>query len=357
MLFGSSWGGCPYLIYRRANGPLELVCNQTRFPIPYRAMTAYSARKALLGNLIDYAGTFPPAALSLEKAMAEACAFRRRAQHPWLMARIVITIADLKKLSPRAWFDVGADGTPLPLTVIGSPIEKFTELSRTVAFEMRELRRFNERFTESSLRQRAFAYETKLGDDCPLEATGEILLETLNGCLQGDTLGMDVYFEVPLSGAWQMRLSTATRALSEWGEDRRSAMGSPGVKIRTGGKTPPSPEQLSESIAAILAHGLKFKATQGLHHPLTRGSEYGFVNLFAALAFAQGLGLDTFGPGEIRACLMETEASKLKVGDVLEWNGFQLEPEAIEGARRQYGGTFGSCSIAEPDQFLADELF
>lgn len=319
-------------------------------------MAAYSARNALLGNLIDYAGTFPPAALSLEKAMAQACAFRRSAKHPWLMARIVITIADLKKISPRAWFDAGSDGTPLPLTVIGSPIEKFTDLSRTAAFELRELRRFNERFMESSQRQRAFAYETKLGEDCPPEAVGDVLQETLTACLQGGSLGVDIYFEIPLAGDWQTRLASATRALSEWGEDRRSAIGAPGVKIRTGGKTPPTPEQLSESIAAILAHGLKFKATQGLHHPLTRGSEYGFVNLFAALAFAQGLGLDTFGPGEIRACLLETQASKLKVGNVLEWNGFKLEPEAIEGARRQYGGTFGSCSIAEPDQFLADEL-
>ncbi len=319
-------------------------------------MAAYSARTALLGNLIDYAGTFPPAALPLEKAMAEACAFRKTARHPWLMARIVITLADLKKLSPKNWFEAGSNGAPLPITVIGSPIERFSDLARTAGFEMRELRHFNERFMESSQRQTVSAYETKLAEDCPLEATGETLHEAATACLQGGSLGMDLYFEIPLSGDWQMRIATATRALSEWGEDRRSTIGSPGIKIRTGGKTPPSPEQLAETLAAILAHGLKFKATQGLHHALTRGSEFGFVNLFAALAFAQGLGLETFGPTEIRGCLLETQSSKLKLDKVLEWNGFVLEPEAIEGARRQYGGTFGSCSIAEPDVFLADEM-
>ncbi len=321
-------------------------------------MAAYSAKTALLGNLIDYAGTFPPAALPLENALREACAFRRGSRHPWLLSKIVITIADLKKLTPRAWFEAGSDGTPLPFTVIGSAVEKPADLARHCGFELREVRRFNQKFMDSSQRQRVIAYETRLPEGVTGVTAKALITDALEASLAGETLGLDLFIEVPVVGAdWQSTLALSSRALAEWAEENAEGTGQPGIKIRTGGKTPPSPEQLSQVIMACTELGLRFKATQGLHHPVTHHGEYGFVNLFGAFAFAQTLGLNEFGAQAISECLQEEDRTAFVFkGNQMAWKSFVIEAEQIEAARRRHGGTFGSCSLAEPDEFLSTEL-
>jgi hypothetical protein len=321
-------------------------------------MAAYSAKTALLGNLIDYAGTFPPAALPLEKALREACAFRRSSRHPWLLSKIVVTIADLKKLTPRAWFEAGSDGTPLPFTVIGSAIEKPADLARHCGFELREVRRFNEKFMDSSQRQRVIAYETRLPDGVTGASAKALITDALEASLAGETLGLDLFIEIPIVGEnWETTLAHSSRAMAEWAEEYGQGTGQPGIKIRTGGKTPPSAGQLAQAIVVCTELGLRFKATQGLHHPVTHQGEYGFVNLFGAFAFAQTLGLNEFGETAIADCLQDSNREAFRFeGNRLSWRNFAIEAEQIEAARRRHGGTFGSCSLAEPDEFLDTEL-
>jgi hypothetical protein len=56
------------------------------------------ALSALLGNLIDYAGMFPPASLSREAAMN--CYSRyRTGEHAWMLGRFVIAAAQVDELS------------------------------------------------------------------------------------------------------------------------------------------------------------------------------------------------------------------------------------------------------------------
>ncbi len=321
-------------------------------------MAIYSAKRALLANLIDYAGTFPPAALSLEKAMQQACAFRKHSKHPWLLSKIVVTIADLKRLSPRSWHDAGSDGAPLPFTVIGSPVEKPSDLARHLGFEIREVRRFNEKFLDSSQRQQVLAYETRIPESLGPEAMEALLGDALEAALVGSHLGLDIYFEIPLTGeVWQTRLSKAAHRIAGWAEENAAGVGQPGIKIRTGGATPPTASQLAEVIAVCTTLSLRFKATQGLHHAISRPGDYGFVNLFAAFAFAQSLGLSEFSRDEIQACLLESNPKAFVfTPDRLKWSRYSIECDQIEAARRRHAGTFGSCSLEEPDVFLAQEI-
>ncbi len=312
----------------------------------------YSSAHALLGSLIDYAGTFAPASLKLPAAMVEACRFRKHAVHPWLLSKVVLTIDDLKRVSPKAWYDAGSDGTPLPLAVIGSPVATADELMRCFVFEMKECKRFNERFVDSSLRQRVFAYETKLPPDAE---TGSTLASTLRAA--GGVLSSDVFFEISLEENWQERLASASSALADWCDENPDSPGKAGLKVRTGGKYFPNPSQLSQVLLACAQNRLKLKATQGLHHAVTRPGDYGFVNLFGALAFASALGLDAFAESEIKLCLEEQDPKAFRFTETsFEWNGHSLETEKIEAIRRIHGATFGSCSLEEPDTFLKQEL-
>ena len=124
----------------------------------------------------------------------------------------------------------------------------------------------------------------------------------------------------------------------------------------------PTAEQLASAVLLCVSRGLRFKATQGLHHALTSkntdGKEtHGFVNLFAALAFAQVLGADAFGLKEIGRCLGSENPKDFEFGEsALHWFDYEIDCDAIESARRQHAATFGSCSLDEPDADLASFL-
>jgi hypothetical protein len=56
------------------------------------------------------------------------------------------------------------------------------------------------------------------------------------------------------------------------------------AKVRCGGQTVPTVDELAAFIRACREAGVPFKATAGLHHPVRRGGEHGFLNLLAAAA-------------------------------------------------------------------------
>jgi hypothetical protein len=132
------------------------------------------------------------------------------------------------------------------------------------------------------------------------------------------------------------------------------------AKIRTGGLTPeaiPSADEVAAFLAGAAARRLPFKATAGLHHPVRsmraltyapaspRAVMHGFLNVFAAAAFAWG-----GAPHEmLREVIEETEPGAFGFGEgSFEWRGRKLTLEQITNARAQFAHSFGSCSFEEP---------
>jgi hypothetical protein len=64
--------------------------------MPLKSTTVAPALRVLLDNFIDYAGTFPPASLSVERAIANYEKYRRD-QYSWMLRCIVIGSGDLKQ--------------------------------------------------------------------------------------------------------------------------------------------------------------------------------------------------------------------------------------------------------------------
>jgi hypothetical protein len=132
------------------------------------------------------------------------------------------------------------------------------------------------------------------------------------------------------------------------------------AKLRTGGLTPdaiPAPEAIADFLLRAADLRLPFKATAGLHHPIRslhpltytadspRAVMHGFVNLFAAAAFAwDGAGRDL-----LIAILTEEDPRAFEfAGDELRWRGRRLPAAQIQTARRDFAHSFGSCSFEEP---------
>lgn len=324
-------------------------------------MEQYNAKRALLSGIIDYAGTFPPAALPFVDALKEAATYRSELRQPWLYAKMALNLELLKSVNARALISAGADGTPWVFTALGSKIPEETnaqEFARIIEWDLREIRRFNERGTFSSCRQSIAAYETRI----PLSALanpksiGEYLAPALER-VTAVSQGILPYFELGLGADWRAKIENTIHALAGWHSEQSDATTPPGIKIRTGGQTPCTSEQLADVIVTATSYRLRFKATQGLHHALTQKGVLGFVNVFAALNLAQALGEEGFPRAKVQACLNSESASDFKfTDDTFSWREHSLDLEKIEAARRHHAGCFGSCSLKEPDEFLAAEL-
>jgi len=132
------------------------------------------------------------------------------------------------------------------------------------------------------------------------------------------------------------------------------------AKARTGGVVPeaiPDPADLARFIAACLAASVPWKATAGLHHPIRaeraltyepggpRAVMHGFLNVFAAAAFAGG-----GAPfADLEVVLREEEAAAFHLGyDGLSWRHLRVSTDELARSRRDFASSFGSCSFAEP---------
>ena len=124
--------------------------------------------------------------------------------------------------------------------------------------------------------------------------------------------------------------------------------GSAFVKVRTGGLTPeatPAAEALAGFLGEAAARRIAFKATAGLHHPLRSAGMHGFVNVLVAAVFAWH-GAER---GVILALLSETDGGAFQFFDnELRWRGRSVTTAEVEGARRDFAHSFGSCSFEEP---------
>ena len=235
--------------------------------------------QALLGNLIDYAGLYPPAALPLAIVTERYRGFRASPEK-WILGRLVLPAAKLADMAPDSDWPVTllVEDEPGPLP------------SQVQTLEIKQARR----------------------------------------------LTLPTYCEAPLD-----------QIADAW------------AKIRTGGLTPeaiPSAADLASFLVDAARRRLPFKATAGLHHPIRsvhaltyapdspRAAMHGFLNVFAAAAFAWH-GMDL---GHVIELLEETDAEALQFGDEdLIWNSHRVTTAQIAEART-FAHSFGSCSFEEP---------
>jgi hypothetical protein len=114
------------------------------------------------------------------------------------------------------------------------------------------------------------------------------------------------------------------------------------AKVRCGGAVVPTVDELAAFVARCRLRGVPFKATAGLHHPVSGPGRHGFLNLLAAAVF-----------GDEEAALQETDASAFTLDDVrFGWRGRESGPDELARVRRELFVAFGSCSVAEPVEDL-----
>jgi membrane protease YdiL (CAAX protease family) len=287
--------------------------------------TAAASLRALLEGIVDYAGLFPPAALSMPQAVAT-YAEARRGPDAWMLGRFVVPAARLAEF--------GADAYPhLPAVGEGEPWRVSALAAPHPAADLATIRAFNQ---EHAGRAIVDSVEIRADDPAALaDAARQV------------PAGMTAYFELAPGAGLDALLSAV----------KESGMR---AKIRTGGVTAdafPPPADVLRFIEACVRAGVPLKATAGLHHPLRAehrltyaddapsGVMFGFLNVFLAAAFLRsGLDAESVGP-----LLEEGDPAALRFGDEgVEWRGHRLATAQLAAARGGFAASFGSCSFDEP---------
>jgi hypothetical protein len=269
---------------------------------------ASDARTALLGSLIDHAPLFPPASMTVPDAAAED---RRARESPyaWMLDRFVCPASKLAAMEREMpW------GTAPGLSVVldaddladlehaadaGAPIE---------------------------------AVELRVPEPLP---SSSFLAE------RRSRLAWTPYFELMLGERWRETVPEAVGSVAQAGGR---------VKLRCGGDAVPSVEQVALVIVTCRDVGCVFKATAGLHHPIRRGTEHGFLNLLAAVTFAHAHGA---GPLELEEVLAEEDPRAFSVAaDGIAVHGRRAGRAEIAAARERLFASIGSCSWREPVEDL-----
>lgn len=283
------------------------------------------AARALLAGLVDYAGLFPPAALSMVESVAEYARWRRSPES-WMLGRFVLPAGRLDELSRAA-------NAVLPEPGAGEPWRLSALLGADVHGDASLVVSFN-----ASVAGRAVV------DTVELKASGE---KDAASSLDAVPAGVAAFVELPLAAGLEAMLPLLRR---------RGAH----AKARTGGvvaEAIPGVADVARFITACVAAGVAFKATAGLHHPVRaeraltyaedspRAVMHGFLNVFAATAFA----LAGSTRGDVEAVLREEDPAAFRFDETgLAWRHLRASTDDLARMRRDSASSFGSCSFAEP---------
>ena len=110
------------------------------------------------------------------------------------------------------------------------------------------------------------------------------------------------------------------------------------AKVRCGGETVPTVDELAAFIRRCRDLGVVFKATAGLHHAVRTDGEHGFLNLLAACC----LGFE-------EAVLADEDSGAFRLTpERFSWRGQGCGPEKVAEVRSGLFASFGSCSVQEP---------
>jgi hypothetical protein len=297
------------------------------------SVALFPSVRSAFSRLVDYAGLFPPAQLSLAQATAEYRAAQRGA-HAWMLGRFIIPATSLTS-SPQTGdgpFSVILDGGSDPaewLVSIGARIGAVAALrEKGVAIEALEV-------------PLPAAFTADRAPDEPLQR----LRDRLESAKVSD---LPVYVEFARRGEWKAVVERAMSAAMHAGC---------GAKLRCGGLTAeafPSVDDVVEFLAAANAARVPFKATAGLHHPVRHVDAasgftmHGFLNILAAAALAPRAGRPL-----LQRVVAEEDPSALHFEDAaLCWGDERIDLGELESTRRTAFVAYGSCSFSEPVEDL-----
>jgi hypothetical protein len=316
--------------------------------------------RALLDGILDYAGLFPPAKLTLDSALSR---FQEGRLGPdaWMLSRFVIPAGRLAELAPytAALFPEGA---LFPFSVLGRGGPDANSCIAGLDRDLGDLELFLDRHGSGvSVDACEIKIPIALLEPPASESLVDFFARVTELIERKSRVPITVYFEGTYGPDWHRSVASVVGALAQ---HRASVTGSkarpPAFKLRCGGAESsalPPVEQVAFVIAWCRDAKVPFKATAGLHHPVRHldhellGKVHGFLNVFCAASLAHARGLDE--PTLAELVSDEDPRAFVFEGDTFRWRDQTVSAAEIRDARKELVRSFGSCSFDDPRQDLA----
>jgi hypothetical protein len=309
-------------------------------------MKIHQSSYAFFEKLIDYAGLFPPANLSLSEAIKNYADYMN-SEDAWMLGPFVLPVKKLEEV--QAYQDFFIKKKPLSLSIVSRKVETEKEFIVSLKEDIAQMYSFLKKNKQWS---KIEAIEVCLPPTVP---TFQLLEEISK---EADKLGVRTFCEVslPESAEWRNKLTLTLERIADFNSSQKDPVG---IKLRTGGikaEMFPSPEKLAFALAYCRDRNLALKFTAGLHHPIRMFRDevntkmHGFVNLFLAGLLACTKNLDEKIMIEI---ISDEKRSNFSVSpECLSWQNLSISYQAIKKLRTSSLCSFGSCSFVEPrDEF------
>jgi hypothetical protein len=321
------------------------------------------ALRALLSGIIDYAGLFPPASLSMEQAIRNYAGYRTEPE-AWMLGRFVCPAARLGELSPFV-DQLFASGPPLAIAALEGKFRTYAEYLEAHRVDETAIITFLKQHRERvavGVREQRYAgpFDDREIRSCvPKSGAAPTSSEVRNLSR--------IYYEIEVTPNWRKMVAEFLAPFAEIlrqsrdaaaGDRATSSMATAavpiGFKLRCGGLSAadfPSPENVAFALVACRNAGLPFKATAGLHHPIrgyrdeVKTKMHGFLNVFGAGILAHCCKLTE--PQVLEILLDENPRDFLFSDADFRWKDFRAAVDQIMAARESVTA-FGSCSFDEP---------
>lgn len=287
--------------------------------------------RALLSEIVDYAGLFPPSAVSMPEAVINYATYKN-SNYDWMLGRFVVSVKSLDEFLETAKdFFVRDKNGIWRLSILASE-----DIYETI----RKIEDFNQ---ENAPNVVCDSIELKANTDSLIEKIAEAVPRQFT-----------TYVEIPNNDDLPKLISTL-------------AIKNLRGKIRLGGVVKeafPPAHEISRFMRTCLAANVPFKATAGLHHPVRcfkpltyeknapTGTMNGFLNVFLAAGFIrQGFKMSVIHE------LLEDEMAEnfvFDAGGILWRQEFLLTTAQIKNLRETGITSFGSCSFEEPIEDLQE---
>jgi hypothetical protein len=301
--------------------------------------------RALLSQIIDYAGLFPPAKLPLDAALTGYLRDRKESPQRWMLGRFVCPASVLAELMALA--KGNADRALLHLAVLGQPASSGDKFLAQLRADLEAIDGFRRRWDHESAID---VFEVALPKGATIAQLQAQLPHLPDLFSQA---GLTAYLELPVTPNWRTELARLSAVLRDLHETQPH--GVLGLKLRCGGLTAesfPNEGQIAFFCERCRAGRLPWKATAGLHHPRRHWDaglnvwQHGFLNVFGAGILAELLHLSE---ADIVSILSDRELLALRCEeDRILYRDWACTTAQIAELRGRFATTFGSCSFAEP---------
>jgi hypothetical protein len=316
--------------------------------------------RALLEGILDYAGLFPPAKLTLDSALSRFQEGRSGAD-AWMLSRFVIPSGRLAELAPYT-ATLFPEGARFPFSVLGRGGADANSCLAGLDRDLGDVELFLDRHGSGASID---VCEVKIPLEILEPPDKEALVDffgRVKELIDRRSRGpMTVYYEGTYGPDWHRSVASVVTALAQHRVDGSGSKAlPPGFKLRCGGAETsafPPVEQVAFVTARCRDAQVPFKATAGLHHPVRHldhellAKVHGFLNVFCAACLAHARGLDELTLAEIVAD--EDPRAFVFEGDTFRWRDQSVTAPEIRTARRELAHSFGSCSFDDPRQDLA----